>query len=93
MSSGSFPEGPRHATVTPDDNGAILQVVAWFLMVLMILATFLRLLIRFTTTHIPGVDDVVLFAATVSRHCLRNQHDGATRVLNGVFHSCLVLVK
>src|SRR4051812_42793591 len=49
-------EGPRHATVTPDDHGAILQIVAWFLMVLMILSIFLRLTIRLTTTHIPGTD-------------------------------------
>ena len=61
-------EGPRHATVTPDDHGAILQIVAWFLMVLMILSIFLRLTIRLTTTHIPGTDDTVVFVAMVSEH-------------------------
>jgi hypothetical protein len=61
-------EGPRHATVTPDDHGAILQIVTWLLMVLMILSIFLRLTIRLTTTHITGIDDAVVFVAMVSEH-------------------------
>ena len=63
----SYPEGPRHGVVTSDDHGAVLNVVAWFLMVVMILSTFLRLLIRFTTTHVPGLDDIVLAVAMVSQ--------------------------
>ncbi len=35
-------------------------------MVVMILTTGLRLLIRFTTTHVPGSDDAVVILATVS---------------------------
>jgi hypothetical protein len=61
-------EGPRHATVTPDDHGAILQIATWLLMVLMILSIVLRLTIRLTTTHIPGIDDAVVFVAMVSEH-------------------------
>lgn len=61
-------EGPRHAIVTPDDHGAVLQIVTWFLMVVMILSISLRLMIRFTTTHVPGIDDAVVFVAMVSEH-------------------------
>lgn len=63
-----------HGTVTPDDHGAILQVVAWVLMVVMILSISLRLTIRFTTTHIPGLDDVMVFGATVGADGLRIEH-------------------
>jgi hypothetical protein len=62
----SFPEWPRHGLVTPDKNGDILLVISWFFMVVMILATCLRLLIRSTTTHVPGLDDAVVSLATVS---------------------------
>jgi len=61
-----YAEGARHAVVTPDDNGAVLQIAAWFLMVTMILATFLRLCIRFMTAHIPGRDDAAILLAMVS---------------------------
>ncbi len=66
MSKGTYIEGFRHATVSPDDHGAILQIVAWFMLVVMVLATVLRLLIRFTTSHIPGFDDVFVSLAMVS---------------------------
>ena len=59
-------EGHRHATITADDRGAVLQIVAWFLMVVMILTVSLRLLIRFTTTLVPGLDDAVALGAMVS---------------------------
>lgn len=61
-------EGPRHAIVTPDDHGPVLQIVAWFLMVVTILSISLRLMIRFTTTHVPGIDDAVVIVAMVSKH-------------------------
>ncbi|KYG42592.1 hypothetical protein M433DRAFT_55115, partial [Acidomyces richmondensis BFW] len=51
--------------VTFDNQGAILQIAAWFLMVVMILATFLRLTIRFTTRQVPGLDDTILIVAMV----------------------------
>lgn len=69
-------EGPRHGQVTPDNHGDILLVVAWFLMVVMILATSLRLIIRFTTAHIPGLDDVVVVLAMVSE----NAESGITKI-------------
>lgn len=56
-------EGSRRATVTADDHGALLQIVAWFTMVAMILMVFLRLAIRFTATHSAGFDDAIVFAA------------------------------
>ena len=59
-------EGPRHAVVTEDDHGAVLQIVAWFSMVTMILATLLRLAIRFMTVQKPGMDDLMVSLAMVS---------------------------
>jgi hypothetical protein len=74
MSSSSYIEGPRHGQVTPNDHGAILQIAAWFLMVTMILATFLRLSLRLSTAHIPGRDDAAVLLAMVShgQPCLRH---------------------
>lgn len=87
-------EGPRHATVTPDDHGAILQIVAWFLMVLMILSIFLRLTIRLTTTHIPGTDDAMVFVSMVSEHeFLENCMILANILPTGISYSCLVLLE
>lgn len=60
-------EGPRHAEITPFDHGALIQIPAWFLMVVMILITFLKLAIRFKATRNPGLDDALCFVAMVSR--------------------------
>lgn len=60
-------EGVRHAAVTADDHGAILQIVAWFMMVSMILMVALRLAIRFTATRLAGWDDTFVVIAMVSR--------------------------
>ncbi|EEQ35749.1 hypothetical protein McanMca71_007984 [Microsporum canis] len=54
------PDGVRHTVVTPDDHGPIIQIVAWFAMVVMILATTLRLSVRYLTSHIPGIDDAIV---------------------------------
>lgn len=59
-------EGMRHAAVTADDHGAILQIVAWFMMVSMILMVALRLAIRFTATRLAGWDDTFVIIAMVS---------------------------
>lgn len=59
-------EGVRHAAVTADDHGAILQIVAWFMMVSMILMVALRLAIRFTATRLAGWDDTFVVIAMVS---------------------------
>ncbi|KAF3484362.1 uncharacterized protein GIQ15_03686 [Arthroderma uncinatum] len=55
--------GMRHAVVTPDDHGPIIHIVTWFIMVVMILATTLRLSVRYLTAHIPGMDDVIVVAS------------------------------
>ena len=55
-------------------------------MVVMILTTGLRLLIRFTTTHVPGSDDAVVILATVSGNASHDWYDqeytGADRPLS-----------
>jgi hypothetical protein len=57
--------GFRHGVVTPDDHSDLLDIEAIFLMVSMILAVGVRLTIRFTTTHRPGMDDVAVVFAMV----------------------------
>jgi hypothetical protein len=59
-------EGPRHAEVTTFDHGALIEIPAWFLMVVMISVTFLKLAIRFKATRNPGVDDALCFVGMVS---------------------------
>ncbi|KAK5170646.1 uncharacterized protein LTR77_005235 [Saxophila tyrrhenica] len=66
MPQDTYIEGIRYATISPDDHGAVLQIIAWLMMVVMILATTLRLMIRFTTNHIPGFDDAFVSLATLS---------------------------
>ena len=60
-------EGPRHAEVTPFDHGALIQIPAWFFMVVAILVTFLKLAVRFKATRNPGLDDAVCFFAMVNK--------------------------
>ncbi|KAK2859913.1 hypothetical protein FQN49_004581 [Arthroderma sp. PD_2] len=61
--------GMRHAVVTPDDHGPIIQIVTWFIMVVMILATILRLSIRYLTSHIPGTDDAIVVGSMIVNVC------------------------
>jgi hypothetical protein len=62
----AFLGGQRHAVVTDDDHGPILQIVMWFLMVAMILMTLLRLAIRFAAARDFGLDDAICVLAMVS---------------------------
>lgn len=58
-------DGVRHTVVTPDNHGPIIQIVTWFAMVVMILATALRLAVRYLTSHIPGMDDAIVVGSMV----------------------------
>ena len=58
--------GHRHAVVTDNDHGPILQIAMWFLMVTMILITLLRLAIRYADTRRLGLDDAVFVLAMVN---------------------------
>lgn len=62
----AFLGGQRHAVVTNDDHGPILQIAIWFLMVAMILMTLLRLAIRFAASRDLGLDDAICVLAMVS---------------------------
>lgn len=59
-----YTEGPRFATVSHDDHGPILSILAWFLMVVFVLATLLKLTVRATAKGL-GLDDVFLTFAMV----------------------------
>jgi hypothetical protein len=61
----AFLGGQRHAVVTDDDHGPILQIAMWFLMVAMILMTLLRLAIRFAAARDLGLDDAICVLAMV----------------------------
>lgn len=82
------PEGPRHAVITADSQGAVLQIAAWFLMVVMILSVLLRLFIRFTTAHLPGTDDAVLCLAAVCLYIQTSSESSLTAK-----YSCVPLVR
>ncbi|ORY16635.1 hypothetical protein BCR34DRAFT_97286 [Clohesyomyces aquaticus] len=56
-------EGVRHAVITSDDHGALLTMTAWFLSCALVLFIAARLTVRFTTQHIPGVDDIIIVFA------------------------------
>lgn len=64
--SEEYIEGPRHAIVTPDDNGPILQIASYFLIVAAILATLLRLFLRVNIAQAAGLDDGLACLAMVS---------------------------
>lgn len=87
--SGDYVEGPRHAVVTPDDNGAVLQIVTYFLIVVAVLATLLRLFLRVNVAHAAGIDDGLACLAMVSK--LLPQMDCS--VANILHHSCLPSAK
>ena len=87
--SGDYVEGPRHAVVTPDDNGAVLQIVTYFLMVVAILATLLRLFLRVNVAYAAGVDDGLACLAMVSTFLLRTDYS----VTDPLHHSCLQSAK
>jgi hypothetical protein len=63
--SEEYIEGPRHAVVTSDDNGAVLQIVSYFLIVVAILATLLRLFLRVNIAQAAGFDDGLACLAMV----------------------------
>lgn len=69
--SEEYIEGPRHAVVTPDNNGAVLQIVTYFLIVVAILATLLRLFLRVNMAQVAGFDDGLACLAMVSELPLR----------------------
>jgi hypothetical protein len=64
----SVQEGPRHAIVTSENHGALIQIASWFVMVAVVLMTGLRLATRFKTARNPGIDDMICVAAMVSEH-------------------------
>lgn len=64
--SEEYIEGPRHAVVTSDDNGAVLQIVTYFLIVVVAMATLLRLFLRVNVAHAAGPDDGLACLALVS---------------------------
>lgn len=82
----AYIEGPRHAVVTSDDHGAVLQIVAWLAMVLVILAAFLRLTIRFTNIRRPAVDDTFIVLAMVPYYAMGCRGSMADTFFR---HSCL----
>jgi hypothetical protein len=65
-SSAAYVEGPRHAVITTKDFGPVISIISWLFMVTMILAVVLRILVRFTTSLVPGADDAVVLLALLA---------------------------
>lgn len=59
----NYVEGPRHGAISSDNVGAVISIITLLFMVTMILAVLLRILVRFTTSLVPGADDVVVLLA------------------------------
>ena len=59
-------EDRRMGVVTPDDHGSLIGIAAWFLSVVVVLSIIMRLFIRFSTSHIPGKDDILAVVSMVS---------------------------
>jgi hypothetical protein len=57
--------GQRHAVVTADDHGPVLEIAMWFLLVTVILTTLLRLAIKYSDTRRLNCDDFVFILAAV----------------------------
>lgn len=62
-SAANYVEGPRHGAITSEDVGPIISIITLLFMVTMILAVLLRILVRFTTSLVPGADDAVILLA------------------------------
>ena len=61
----------RNGRITADDHGPVVDIVAWFLMVTMILAVFVRLITRTTLTHSLGAEDGMICGSLVWQCILR----------------------
>lgn len=61
----------RDGQITADDHGPVVDIVAWFLMVTMILAVTVRLITRTTLTHSPGAEDGIICGSLVRQSTLR----------------------
>lgn len=82
-------DGVRHTVVTPDNHGPIIQIVTWFAMVVMILATALRLAVRYLTSHIPGMDDAIVVGSMVYISAITNPPEGLVQLgMAMVYGSC-----
>ncbi len=84
----------RDAQITADDHGPIIDIVAWFLMVTMILAVMFRLMIRLILTRSHGVEDGIICAALVQLTASMHPRDTVslqTATDCHLHHRCLVL--
>lgn len=65
-SSAAYVEGPRHAVITNENVGPVISILTLLFMVAMVLAVILRILVRFTTSLVPGTDDAVILLALLT---------------------------
>lgn len=65
-SATDYVEGPRHGIITDDNVGPIISIITLLFMVTMVLAVILRILVRFTTSLVPGADDGVILLALLT---------------------------
>ena len=76
-----IPEGPRHAVITPDNHGALIQITSWVVMIALVLTTGLRLAVTFKNTPNPGIGDALCVVAMVSEHAVMYNLESNTRLI------------
>lgn len=54
-------------TITADDQGPVVNIVAWICMVTMCMGVLTRLALKFTTTSKTAWDDLMIAVAMVSQ--------------------------
>ena len=64
MPSDGYVEGHRNAVVTADNHGPVLEIIVWFLMVVMICAALLKLAVRSIARGL-GLDDLLVSVGLV----------------------------
>jgi hypothetical protein len=61
----SLQDDLAQVTITADNQGPLLAIATWFLMVTMILAVIFRVAIRLINTSAPGIEDTTISLALV----------------------------
>lgn len=83
-------EGHRHQTISDSDHGPIVDIIAWYTMVVMILAVCLRLLVR-NVKHVVGVDDLLCVPAMVSSSASAQTVCSFSTALRHWKHCCFIV--
>ena len=85
-------EGHRHQTISDSDHGPIVDIIAWYTMVVMVLAVCLRLLVR-NVKNVMGVDDLLCVPAMVSSSTSAQTVCSSSTALRHWRHHCFIVCR